>query len=185
MKKIVLSLVLAAASLTAPFVASAHWHTRVHYHSDDGVVYSNTIRPTVDVTFETDRNGRRVRVETTTRCVRDRLNSRNNHLRCLQERTSVRRLIVDEAGPVIDPIIERRIIRDDRGRRIIVTTTRTCTDARWNRRHEPVCFNWRTTVTREVVRRAPRSRSLDLNGDGRTDPWERLLFRSFRNALDN
>lgn len=181
MKKIILAIAIAATSLGA----SAHWSNRIHYHMDDGSVkYSQTIEPSVETTFDTGRNGRRVRIETTTTCEQTRLNRRNNHLRCLLEGKIVKRTFEpDQASVTIAPIVERAIERDTYGRRVIVTTTYTCTDVRWNRR-EAVCLDWDTTVTREYVRRNNQN-DYDLNGDGRTDPWERLLFQSFKNVLED
>jgi hypothetical protein len=90
----------------------------------------------------------------------------------------------NQPTPMIAPVVvDRHIERDNRGRRFIVTTTQTCVNARWNWEHRPVCLAWRTDVTRERVRRG-RNR-FDLNGDGRTDPWERLLYRGFQDVLDN
>jgi len=80
--------------------------------------------------------------------------------------------------------ITRKIETDVRGRKWIVTTTKTCDDARFNSRGQAVCYDWDTHVTREQVRRQRRSASMDLDGDGRTNGWERILFQSFRRTLD-
>ena len=187
------SIFVAVAALTLSLGALAHPAGRVHYHNEDGtVVYSRTFEPKVETTYERDNRGRRIRVETTTRCVDSRINPRNRHLRCLDEDTTVRRVV--EGGPVvggpnrpdIEPLVYRHIERDNQGRRVIVTTTYTCTDARWSPdRTQALCFSWHTDVDHDVVRRQPRSNSLDLNGDGRTDGWERLLFEGFREVLEN
>ena len=189
MKKIL----LAVAAATVAFGAAAHPARSVHYHNDDGTItWSRTFEPKVETTYERDNQGRRVRVETTTRCVDTRVNPRNNHLRCLDEDTTVRRFVVDDpvvgtpGRPTVEPVVYRHIERDDRGRRVIVTTTYTCTDARWSPdRRQALCFNWNKDEDRDIVRREPRSSSMDLNGDGRTDAWERLLFEGFREVLEN
>lgn len=178
---------LIAVALLGAFGAQAHPSNRVHYHNDDGTVtYSRSFRPVTETTYETDRFGRTVRVETTTTCTRVRINPRNNHLRCLDEETSVQRFVErDRPRAEIDPVVRRHVERDPYGRRIIVTTTHTCTDVRWHyAQNEPRCYNWETSTTRELVRRRPRDNSLDLNGDGRTEGWERLLVDSFRDVLD-
>jgi hypothetical protein len=189
MKKFLLAAALAVTALGA----SAHQSNRIHYHNDDGTVtFSRGFESKTETTYERDRYGRTIRVETTTSCGQTRVNPRNNHLRCLDEDVTVRRYI--ESGPVaggpnrpsIDPVVYRSVERDQYGRRVIVTTTYTCSDARWNpSRTEALCFDWDQQVEREVVRRQPRSNSLDLNGDGRTDGWERLLFQSFREVLED
>jgi hypothetical protein len=181
MKKTLLALALSVAALGA----AAHPSNRVHYHNQNGVNYSRVIPPDVDVTFETDARGRRVRVETTTTCVQTRVNRRNNHLRCIDEDVTVRRTFVEDR-PIIDPVVYRHVERDNQGRRLIVITTYTCTDARWSPdRTTALCFNWDEHVEYEVVRRQPGSLSMDLDGNGRVEPWERLVFRAFREVLDD
>ena len=191
MKKFLLTAALIIAS-TGVF---AHPSSRVHFHNNDEgtITYASTLAPTVDNTYERDANGRRVRVETTTRCVDIRVNPRNNHLRCLDEDTSVRRFFDDtyyQQGPraVVDPVVYRAVERDNQGRRIIVTTTYTCSDARWSPdRRQALCFYWEANVEREYVRRDRdgRGNRFDLNGDGRVDGWERLVYEGFREILED
>lgn len=182
MKKTLLALALSAVA----FGASAHPRDRVHYHTDEGVIYSRAFQPDVRVHFERDQYGNRVRVVTTTRCVSTRVNLRNNHLRCMRYDTDVERTVVGGGNrPVVEPVIYRSIERDENGRRWIVTTTYTCVDARWNpTRTAALCFDWESDVTREPVRRQPRSASMDLDGNGVVEPWERLVYRAFDEILD-
>lgn len=176
MKKLLLAAVLAVTALGA----SAHWSNRVHYHNDDGSIsFSTMFEPDVDVRYERDSRGRVWRVETTTTCT-DTDIDRRNHLYCLDEEVTVRRF--RDAVPVIRPIVERHIERIGRNRIVIVTTTRTCIEPRWNRNRVAVCDRWRVDVTREVIRRDRRNQ-FDLDDDGRTEPWERLLFRQFRSII--
>lgn len=185
MKKLFLALTLATAAVGA----SAHPKPYTHYHdwnNNGQVVIGNTFRPQVEVTTETDRYGREVRVTSTTTCVDSRRNRRNNHLRCLEEETTVERVLVERPrqSPVIEPRVQRFIERDESGRRVIVTVTDTCVRPGYQR-GEAVCYQWQRDIDREVVRRYPHDDSLDLNGDGRTDAWERLLFQKFREVLEN
>lgn len=181
MKRIFYGLALAALAT----VAQAHPSNRVHYHQDDGsVVYSRVFRPVVETSYETDRYGRQIRVETTTTCARTRVNHRNNHLRCLAERVTERRF-VERARAEIEPVVTRRIERDQYGRKIIVTTTQTCTETVHTRSGNLRCENWETRVDREYVRRGRGDRSFDLNGDGKAEAWEHVLVESFREVLDS
>lgn len=185
MKKSLLAIALAVAS----YGAAAHVKPYTHYHDANGrVVIGNQIKPEVVVTTETDNRGREIRVTTTTTCVDTRVNRRNNHLRCMEEETTVERRVVDRprgnVTPVIEPRVQRYIERDSQGRRVIVTVTDTCTRPAYQNGRE-VCYRWERDIDREIVRRVPRSSSLDLDGDGRTNAWERLLYQGFRDALDN
>lgn len=182
---------IAAALAVAAAGASAHVRPTTHYHADDGtVVYGNTFRPEVKVTYETDRFGRRVKVTETTTCSDVRVNRRNNHIRCLEEETTTKReldrvVTAPRPMPTIAPVVHRAVERDAAGRRWIITTTFTCDRSGYDRSGDAVCYSWSRDVDRELVRRAPRSNSFDLDGDGRTEGWERILFNSFRDALDN
>lgn len=187
MKKTLLAVALAVASLGA----SAHYLPSTHYHDDAGrVVIGNQIKPEVKTTYETDARGRRIRVTETTTCTEVRVNRRNNHLRCLEEETTTRRQVVYNApAPMPAPVVEDRIVsrsieRID-GRRYIVTVVDRCVAPRRDRDGDVYCGDWERRTERELVRRNPRSASLDLDGDGQTNGWERLLYQSFRNALDN
>lgn len=184
MKKALLAAALAAVTLGA----SAHPARYTHYHDGNRVVIGNTIAPTSKTTYETDNRGRRIQVVQTTTCTETRVNRNNNHIRCVEREVRETRTVVrneTRPDPVIADRVDRRVERDAQGRRMIVTTTDKCADARHNSRGQIVCMDWDRTVTREYVRRQPRSASLDLNGDGRTDAWERLLYQGFRQALDD
>lgn len=186
MKKSILAIAIAVASVGA----SADVRPYTHFHEANGrVVIGNQIPPRVVVTTEEDRRGRDVRVTTTTRCVDHRVNRRNNHLQCREEETRVDREVIDRRGDYygrheIEPRVQRFIERDNNGRRVIVTITDTCTRAGYQR-GEVVCYNWKRDVDRDYVRRQPRSNDFDLDGNGRTDAWERTLYQGFRDVLDN
>jgi hypothetical protein len=185
MKKTILAITLALASMGA----SAHQRPTTHYHDDGRVVYGNYIAPKVEVTNERDRYGRDIRVTTTTSCVDQRVNRRNNHLRCREQETRVERQVIDRphhpAMPNIEPHVQRFIERDHAGRRFIVTVTDTCERPGYNRRGEPVCYAWNRTIDRDYVRWNRHQRDLDLDGDGRTNAWEQLLYQGFREILEN
>lgn len=184
---------LAAALTIVGLGASAHPANRVHYHNDDGTItVSRSFEPVTETSYERDAAGRSLRVETTTTCTDVRINPRNNHLRCRHEQVEKRYFYDNRYNPPVqrpevEPVVYRHVERDNRGRRIIVTTTYTCTDARWSPdRSQVLCFNWESEVTREVVRRRPRDNyNYDLNGDGRVDGWESLLYQGFRDLLDD
>ena len=186
MKKILFALAATVLSVSA----FAHSSSRAHYHNGDGViVFSRTFQPEVETTYERDDYGRRIRVETTTTCT-DTRRGRNNHLRCLDEDVTVTRTVEGAATspnrPTIEPVIYRSIERAASGARVMVTTTYTCLDARLSPdQTQAICFRWDERIDREIIRRQPNDSSLDLNGDGRIDGWERLLFQSFREVLDN
>lgn len=184
MKKILLAAVLALATIGV----SAHPASSVHHHDQGHVVYDNTIAPKVEVRFETDRWDRRIRVTETTRCTETRINQRNNHIRCIEEETETTRVIVDNprprSVPSIDPVIYRVIEVDSQGRRVIITTTYTCVRSGYDD-NKAVCYRWTRDESREYVRRPQGDRGFDLNGDGRTDPWERALFQGFSDALND
>lgn len=192
MKKILLAVSLTLASIGA----YAHPDSRIHYHNQDrSVVFARSFEPKVESTYERGANNRRVRVDTTTTCTNVRVNPRNNHLRCLNEETTVQRYydrgnnrpdVRPVEPPQIEPVIYRDVERDRNGRTTIVTTTYTCEDSRWSPdRSQALCFNWDRNITRETVKRQPHSQSLDLNGDGRVDQWERVIYQSFRDILDD
>ncbi|WP_407304116.1 hypothetical protein [Acinetobacter sp.] len=74
--------------------ASAHPFPTTHYHDNNGrVVIGNQFFPQVTTSYERDRYGRRVRVETTVRCIRVDRSPRNNHLVCREERRKINRFI--------------------------------------------------------------------------------------------
>lgn len=171
-------LAIAIAAALAAFGAQAHYSNRVHYHMDDGrVMYSNSIPDDVKVTFE-GTGAERDRVTTTVHCDRTRVNFRNNHLRCVRTSTSVTR--ADAPVLVVAPVVQRRVEVDSNGRRVIVTTTYTCTRPVARRDGSVACLRWTSSTTREVVR---NRRSVDLNGDGKSEAWERVLFNQFRRIL--
>ncbi len=197
---------LAIALTVAAFGASAHVRPYTHYHADDGrVVIGNTIAPEVEVTTETNRNGREVRVTTTTTCTDTRINRRNHHLICVEEETSVQREIVRRRGPyntpnggyqgnqgnqwnngnaVVVPRIQRYVEVDSQGNRVIVTVTDTCTRSGFQG-DEAVCYRWERDVDRQPVRWNRDRNNLDLDGDGKTNAWEQLLYQGFRNVIEN
>lgn len=188
LKQTILAVALAAVS----FGASAHRLPTTHYHDGNRVVLGNTIAPVVETSYDTDRNGRRVRVVETTSCTDVRVDRKNNHMRCVEREVRTERFPEGrfnngpDRRPDIEDRIDRRVERDNQGRRVIVTTVDKCVDTQYDgRRGAAYCADWDRTVTREIVRRNPRSQSLDLNGDGRTDGWERILYQSFRGSLDN
>jgi len=188
MKKTLLALALAVATMGT---ASAHRLQSTHYHTDEGrVVMGNTIAPEVEVTYETDRWGRRIKVTETTTCVETRVNRRNRHLRCLEEETEVTRVVdrpAHQPAPTMEPRIQRFIERDNYGRHVLITVTDTCTRPSWQDGRQ-VCYRWERDIDREYVQwdRMDRDRgNFDFNGDGRTDGWERLLYQSFRDVLEN
>lgn len=184
MKKSLLAIALSIAA----FGASAHVQPYTHYHTDRGVVIGNQIAPTVETTYETDNQGRRIRVVETTTCTDTRVNRNNNHLRCVEREVSTQRFVESrpsQRDPEIADRVDRRVERDAQGRRVIITTTDRCIEATRNRNGDPICLAWDRDVTRDYVRRQPRSNSMDLDGNGRTDAWERLLYQGFRNTLDN
>lgn len=187
MKNTILALALAVAAVGT---ASAHPQRYTHYHDTNGrVVIGNQILPKVVVTTEEDRFGRDVRVTTTTRCVDHRVNRRNNHINCREEETRVEREIIDRprgnyGNAVIEPRVQRFVERDNQGRRVIVTVTDTCTRTGYQR-GEAVCYNWDRDIDRTVVRWNRDRNRLDLDGDGRSDAWERLLYQGFRDVLES
>lgn len=181
MKKTLLALALAVATIGT---ASAHRAPSTHYHDDGRVVYANRIAPKVDVRTETDRLGRQVRVTTTTTCVDHRINRRNNHIRCVEEETRVDRDVISRPAPTIEPRIQRFVERDASGRRWIVTITDTCTRPAWQGNQE-VCYRWERDVDRRPVRWNRDRNRVDLDGNGESDAWERLLFQGFREILEN
>ena len=185
MKKLLLTLALASATIAA----SAHQLRSTHYHDRETgrVVIGNTIAPKVVTTYETDRWNRRIRVVETTRCTDYRVNPRNRHLRCMEEDVTTERFIErrpDMDSPRIEPVIYRTVERDNQGRRVIVITTFNCVRSGYNYR-EPVCYEWRREEERQYVRRPRGDRGLDLNGDGRTEAWEQVLFQGFREILED
>lgn len=184
MKKTLLALAVAVATLGT---ASAHPLRTTHYHDGNRVVIGNAIAPKVDVRYETDRLDRRVKVTTTVTCVDTRVNRRNNHLRCVEEDTEVTREIErprNQPPASIEPRVQRHIERDADGRRYIVTITDTCTRPAWQNGQE-VCYRWERDIDRQPVRWNRDRNRLDLDGDGRTNPWEALLYQGFRDALEN
>jgi len=180
MKQALTAVALAVAALGA----SAHPLPQAHQHVGDTVVMGTQVAPKVVTTYETNDDGQRIRVVTTTTCTDTRLSSQN-HVICTDTTTRVQRFIDQRPPAKVADVVTRKIERDRYGRRWIVTTTKTCQEAKYDDNGKAVCTDWDTDTDRELVRRRRWSRSMDLDGDGVTNGWERLLYQTFRHTLDN
>lgn len=116
MKKTLLAIALSIAAIGA----SAHVRPFTHYHTNDGrIVIGNQIAPTVQTTYEIDRQGRRVRVVETTSCTETRVNRNNNHLRCIEREVHTQRFVESRPRDRMDhhngPRGEHHRVCTDRG----------------------------------------------------------------------